>query len=147
MNIPFPAAPWIKVADNICFGAKDNSYAKFTVPWSGEVLSVKLLHVSGYVKCQPNKYGSYWGCHQPTQLTILITNQNNAVIFPDYDRAAYSLPGYHTNSTEVVFRVLKPPVQVADGEEFRIWHRQDLLNGSEGNNSGKTCTDVYILIT
>ena len=111
------------------------------------MLSIKLVHASGCIKCQSNKEGSYWGCHSPKRFQTFITNENNEVIFPDYDgRGAYTLPGYHTNSTEMVFLVLKPPVRVANGEEFRIWNRKDLTDGGERNNNGETCTDVYILI-
>lgn len=111
------------------------------------MLSVKLVHVAGYIKCQQHKEGSYWGCHTLKRFTTYITNEKNEVIFPDYNgRVTYSLPGYHANSTKVVYRVLKPPVRVDAGEEFRIWHRQDLFDSSEENNDGKTCTDVYILI-
>ena len=111
------------------------------------MFSVKLLYVSGYIKCQLKKKGSYWGCHRKQRLTTLITNKNNEVIFPDYEHeGVYTLPDYHANSTELVFRALKPPVRVADGEEFRIWNLQDLRDNSEHNNVGQTCTNVYILI-
>ena len=111
------------------------------------MLSIKLVHVSGSIKCQSKKVGSYWGCSSPKRFQTYITNENNEVIFPDNDeQGAYTLPGYHTNSTEMVFCVLKPPVRVPNGEEFRIWHRYDLTDGGERNNDGETCTDVYISI-
>jgi len=83
-------------------------------------------------------YGSHWGCKIPTKLTTLITNKKNEGIFPDYSKASYSLPGYHSNSSELVFRILYPHLKVTAGEEFRIWYRQDLLDCAEFENAGQT---------
>lgn len=91
--------------------------------------------------------GSHWGCTNKNELTTLVTNENDEVIFPRYnDRRSYTLPGYHFNSPELVFKILVPRLKVASGDEFRIWYRQDLLNASEANNSGQTCADVYVLM-
>lgn len=81
-------------------------------------------------------------------MTTFVTNQRNEVIFPRYGSTNdYTLPGYHINSSELVFKIMPKPVNVDAGEEFRIWYRQDFLNASEDNNAGHTCTDVYILMS
>ncbi|KAJ7385553.1 hypothetical protein OS493_015131 [Desmophyllum pertusum] len=144
------AAPWLKVSsEKVCFGAKDDSYGHFTIPRRGTIISLKLVYVSGYVSCLTGAIpqGSHWGCRNENELTTLVTNGRNEVIFPRYnDNRSYKLRGYNFNSPELVFNVLSPPLSVATGEEFRIWYRQDLLNGSEHNNAGHTCADVYVLM-
>ncbi|KAL9983049.1 hypothetical protein ACROYT_G005173 [Oculina patagonica] len=145
------AVPWFKANSNkVCFGAKDDSYGKFNMPLDGTVVSLKLVYVSGYVACQTQTlpYGSNWGCTEETLLTTLVTNDRNEVVFPRYRQSkAYKIPGQNFNSPELVFKILPRLLRlnVAAGEEFRIWYRQDLLNGSESNNAGQTCTDVYVL--
>ena len=63
---------------------------------------------------------------------ILITKKN-----------FYSLPGYHHNSTELVFRNLVNPLSVSSNQEMQIWYGQDWMDRGEEDNSGKTCVDVY----
>ena len=121
----------------------------FTIPWDGAVISIKLVYISGYVTCQKNiaPLGSHWGCLDPFTLLTYITNNRDEVIFPDRDGAAYTLPDYHANSSELVFRTLREPEKVRAGVEFRIWYRQDRLDSSEGNNAGQTCAEVYVLMS
>ena len=145
------AAPWLKAnAANICYGTRNDSYGNFTIPWSGAVISVRLVHISGYLKCRQSEkqpYGSHWGCIELYNLHTVVTNDKNKVIFPqNYKNDAYSLPGRHINSSELVFNRLSPPLRVAAGEEFRIWYRQDLDDHSEHNNAGHACVDVYVLL-
>jgi len=133
----------------VCFGAKDDSYGTFTIPLRGLVVYLKLVYISGYVTCLRGKipYGSHWGCRVETRLTTLVKNARNEVVFPGYEqRETYSLPGYHINSSELVFNILSLPLQVAALEEFRIWYFLDLLNNSEHNKAGHTCVDVYVLL-
>lgn len=146
----FSAFPWLQVNPNrVCFGAKDDSYGAFTVPYDGNVVSLRLVYISGFVSCQYHTMpqGSHWGCAKESQLTTLVTNERNEVIFPRYnDRKIYSLAGYNYNSPELIFKLLSPPLKVFSGYKFRIWYRQDLLNSSESNNDGQTCADVYVLM-
>lgn len=144
------ATPWLKAnAANICFGARNDSYGNFTIPWSGAVISLRLVYVSGYLKCRQSEehpHGSHWGCIKRYHLTTLVTNGMNKVIFPqNYNNNSYFLRGCHINSFELVFSPLSPPLRVAAGEEFRIWYRQDLYYQSEYNNAGYACADVYVL--
>ena len=55
----------------------------------------------------------------------------------------YSLPGYHHNSTELVFRNLVNPLSISSNQEMQIWYGQDWGDGREKDNSGETCVDVY----
>lgn len=122
------------------------------MPLDGTVISLKLVYISGYVTCQTNQHphGSHWGCKKETELTTLVTNDRNEVVFPRYRKGnPYTIPGYNFNSPELVFKIVPRLLRqkVAAGEEFRIWYRQDLLNASESNNAGQTCTDVYVLMS
>ena len=122
--------PWFKSnSDKVCFGAKDDSYGKFNMPLRGTVISLKLVYISGYVSCLSAKlpYGSHWGCQKETELTTFVTNDRDEVVFPRYRKNnAYTLPGYHINSSELVFKMLPSPLKVNAGQEFQIWYRQDL---------------------
>ena len=70
------------------------------------------------------------------------------MIFPqNYRNKVYYLPGYHGNSTELVFDELSPPLRVAAGDEYRIWYHEDFVNRQEDDNDGHTCTDVYARYT
>ena len=87
---------------------------------------------------------SHWECEVDSKIGTVVTDKQNKVQFPqDYRRSAYILPGYHKNSTELVFSALFSPLFVPEGMEFRIWYGEDHKNGKEYDNSGKTCTDVY----
>ena len=82
-------------------------------------------------------------------MTIITDANKEAILPPAEDLKAspsgafgnkthfYSLPGYHHNSTELVFRNLVNPLSVSSNQEMQIWYY------SENNNSGKTCVDVY----
>lgn len=144
------ATPWLKAnAANICFGARDDSYGNFTIPWSGAVISLRLVHISGYLKCQSDQqpYGSHWGCKRRYKLTTLVTNDMNKVVFPqNYNNNSYFLRRYHINSSELVFNRLSPPLRVAAGQKFRIWYRQDFHDQVENDNAGDACADVYVLM-
>ena len=82
----------------------------------------------------------------------IITDANKKAILPPAEdlkghsgikEHSYSLPGYHHNSTELVFRNLVNPLSVSSNQEMQIWYGQDWMDLGEGDNSGKTCVDVY----
>ena len=139
----------------ICFGAKDNQYGSFNMTKSGRVKTMKLIHRSESVRCNYKTISSYWGCTSPVygeNLMTIITDANKKAILPpaedlkpysDNREYVYSLPGYHHNSNELVFRNLVNPLSVSSYQEMQIWYGQDWKDYSEENNSGKTCVDVY----
>ena len=139
---------WIKLNKNrVCFGAKNDAYGSFTIPpiGHGYLKALKLVYRSGYVTCKKTPVlRSHWGCEVDSKISIFVTDNQNKVQFPqDYSRSSYILPGYHKNSTELVFSALFSPLFVREGMEFRIWYVEDYKNGKEYDNSGRTCTDVY----
>ena len=119
---------------------------------------MKLIHRSGSVRCNNVTISSYWGCTWPTygeNLTTIIADANKKAILPpaedlkafkahfDNKKHFYSLPGYHHNSTELVFRNLVNPLSVSSNQEMQIWYGQDWMDRGEEDNSGETCVDVY----
>ena len=116
---------------------------------------MKLIYRSGSVRCNYETISSYWGCTYPVygeNLMTIITNANKKAILPPAEdlkaysvnrEYLYSLPGYHHNSNELVFRNLVNPLSVSSYQEMQIWYGQDWMDHSEKNNSGKTCVDVY----
>lgn len=140
---------WIKLNENgrVCFGAKNDSYGSFTIPpiGYGYLKALKLVYRSGYVTCKRTPVlGSHWGCEEDSKIATIVTDKQNKVQFPqDYTRSAYILPGFHKNSSELVFSALFSPLFVREGMEFRIWYGEDHKDGIEADNSGSTCADVY----
>ena len=118
---------------------------------------MKLVHKSGWLKCNDDDPASYWGCtHEAgygnNALMIIITNSDeNAVLPPARDLKAsdvninhfYALDGITHNSPELVFRDLPNQLSVSRSQELQIWYGQDWIGHTEDNNSGTACVDVY----
>ena len=144
---------WKKINTGpVCFGARDDSYGAFNIRESGVIYTFKLVHLSGSVRCNRKDPPSYWGCDNPsfgdTRLLTVITFKNrSALLLADYRKKdchySYKIEGVGVNYNELRFNNLPTPISVSVGDEFQIWHGQDLNNCSEDNNSGQTCADVY----
>ncbi|KAL9958378.1 hypothetical protein ACROYT_G035384 [Oculina patagonica] len=53
---------WQKLnTEPVCFGARDNQYGAFSITKSGRLKTMKLIHKSGSIKCNPDDSASYWG--------------------------------------------------------------------------------------
>ena len=118
----------------------------------GLLCRVKLVHLSGSVRYNPDYPPSYWGCDHPSlgdaRLETVITFKNrSALLLADYREKgchySYKIEGVGVNENELRFNNLPTPISVSVGDEFQIWYGQDLTYCSEGNNSGQTCADVY----
>ena len=55
----------------------------------------------------------------------------------------YIIPGYDSNSSEIVFDGFSNPLYLSLGQELRLWFTEDFYNRGEHNNAGKSCADVY----
>ena len=90
MSFYFPIIleTWHKInAKPVCFGARDNRYGAFNTTTSGLHKTMKLVHKSGSIKCNPNDPASYWGCtYEPNygnnSLMTIITNAKKEAILP-----------------------------------------------------------------
>ncbi len=137
---------WVKLnQDPVCFGAKDNQYGSFSVSTNIAVTSVMLVHRSGWVRCAPSSVTqSNWGC-SGDKINVHLTDQNNGRLVPaasvpkdDYD--FYTMPGYTSKSPVLVF---SQDFSFYRNQKLRLWYGEDLINNGEGDNSGKSCADVY----
>ena len=131
----------------MCFGAKDNRFGRFQVEFSGSIEAVKLVHLHGLVTCNKQKPNLWtkWGCGGSGQqfIRILITNASNTILLPMGKTSSYTVSGYDSNSTEIVFNGFPLPLHLSSGQELRLWYDEDLQNHTEGDNAGKSCADVF----
>ena len=134
--------------EEVCFGARDDSYGSITMQQSGKILSFKLVHLRGQISCRTvaSRYNK-WACDEGDDLETVLTNEDNAIVFPQLSHIEkrYQLPGMRSDSPELIFNNLTVPMSVAPGLEFRVWYTEDLKDISEQDNGGKTCMDVYAL--
>ncbi len=150
---------WQKInTEPVCFGARDGQYGAFNITKSGRLKTMKLIHKSGSIKCNPNEDASYWGCRYAGSygnngLLTIITNANKEAVLPPAEELKvatgcnkkhfYRLHGTHHTSPELVFRDLANQLSVSRNQELQIWYGQDWVDCSDHDNSGTTCVDVY----
>ena len=79
---------------------------------------------------------------------VVITDHANKLFAPiSTDNGGwYSLVGYTTSSSVLVFCASKKPHCIFANTELRLWYGEDLRGFTEGDNGGKTCADVYGLL-
>ena len=142
----------------MCFGSKDNQFGRFHIPpGDGSVGAIKLVHLYGYVSCDTRNsiHWSHWGCAYhgdiKQKVSIAITTSGNHILLPASQLASDSalrttIPGYDSQSPELVLSFFSNPRPMTSGEELRLWYGEDLANLFEGDNGGRVCCDVYGLI-
>ena len=145
-------------AKNVCYGSKGNMFGSFRISQNGFLFGLKLKHSSGRVTCdyRRSSYWSYWGCYgighySNNNLNTIITDDTNLRIYPSNPNWVYKptnwyrLPGYKGRTNMLVFGGSCSPMFARKGQELRVWYGEDLGNGSEGDNSGNHCVDVYAM--
>ena len=145
---------WVKLSKSpVCFGAKGNQYGRFTYHRNIFVSSFMFVHRSGKVSCAKsnNAHFSYWGCTQNTaRLDAILTDKNNKILVPEASTVnkggQYTLAGYTSSSSALVFCAPKKPHCLFANSELRLWYGEDLRGSTESDNGGKTCADVYGLL-
>ncbi|KAJ7388366.1 hypothetical protein OS493_038116 [Desmophyllum pertusum] len=154
---------WQKInTEPVCFGARNNKPGVFNITKSGPIKTMKLIHKSGSIECNPTNGASYWGCINPryygNMLMTIITNANKESVLPPVGdlkalqpgttcgtkKHFYSLDGTNHTSPELVFRDLSNHLSVLRNQELQIWYGQDLIDCSEEDNNGNTCFDVFV---
>ncbi|XP_074624240.1 uncharacterized protein LOC141882173 [Acropora palmata] len=137
--------PWRKLnLAPVCFGAKNDRFGRFQVEFGGSVEAVKLVHISGLLTCGTGWWK--WGCYgsdTASYLNVFVTNALNSILLPIGTKNRYTISGYHSNSSEIVFNGFPTPLQLSPGEELRLWLNHDLDNYMEADNGGATCADVF----
>ena len=144
---------WIKLRNQtpqVCFGAKHNQFGRFWIPFTGFLVRVKLVHLSGLIRCSQGTGWFNWGCIQGKIHTV-ITNSSDSILLPRREKGSiltgFEIPGYFPTSPQLVFPDIQPRLSVVSGQEMRIWNTEDLLEpGWTGDNFGSVCVDVYVMI-
>ncbi|XP_068673764.1 uncharacterized protein [Montipora foliosa] len=145
----------------VCFGARGDTYGNLIITKTGLIRTMKLVHKSGTIRCNPNTTDSYWTCMSDLythKLMTIITNAAGDALLPPIGELEalnsphpnkcqrkhfYSLSGTESKSPELVFRNFSSPLLITQGEELQIWHGQDWSGCYESRNTGSTCVDVY----
>lgn len=65
-------------------------------------------------------------------------------LIPNSRDLAYRIPGFTSESPELVFENFTIPLVITTGQEYRLWYGEDLTSYTENDNEGETCTDVYV---
>ena len=128
----------------MCFGAKNNTFGRFKVEFSGSINAVKLVHLSGTVSCGGNS-GAKWACRPAgKKLRVFITDASNTTILPRTKNGWYKIPGYNSSSSEIIITDFPNPLYLSAGHDLRLWFGGDLFDHNEDNNNGKVCTNVFV---
>ena len=138
--------PWRKLnSAPVCFGARDNQFGRFQVEVGGSIQAVKLVHLSGQVSCDRlENVWSKWGCDGNTSIIfVFLTDASNTVLLPMGQSSRYTIPGYDAQFSEIVFSVFPTLLHLSSNKELRLWYEEDLLDRSEDDNGGTSCTDVF----
>ena len=149
---------WKKINhETVCYEAK-NSHGSFRITKQGLIHTFKLVHRRGSLKCAQHIPATFWGCphdnYGDQTLSTVITYENKSVLplaeYRDHGyckKYSYKIKGIDVNSTELLFDRLPSPISVSNGQVFKIWYTEALLNKHNcyKDNSGKICIDVYAL--
>ena len=141
---------------SICLGAGDSQFGSFSVPFNGQLASVKLVHLDGYVRCNQSNW-SFWGCGENpvrgVKVQIKDSGGDNTLL---YSLCAFSeieelkqsslIPGYSRFSRELVLSACSNPPNVTKGQLLHLWYSKGSLTSSP-ESEGKSCCDVYARFT
>ena len=127
----------------MCFGAKNNTFGRFQVEFSGSITAVKLVHLNGKVSC--GKSWAKWACNPGVEkLRTFITDASNTTILPRAKNRSYKIPGYNSSSSEIIITDFPNPLYLSSGQDLRLWFGDDLFDHHEDNNKGTVCTNVFV---
>ena len=141
---------------SICFRSRGDTPGMFTTPSSGDIITFKLIHLSGKVSCHLAAH-SNWGCssrNEYEKMGIYIADSNRIRLLPNPEmfgtglscdlQIYYNLPGHTLNSPELLFDNFTTPLPVTAGQQFAVWFGEDFYDCYDWDNGlGKTCVDVY----
>ncbi|XP_047138481.1 uncharacterized protein LOC105843885 [Hydra vulgaris] len=143
---------WKLLQKEACYKGKNDFPAKVEINQYGALVAVKLVYISGRMKCANSFIGSYFGCFSDqTLFNLAITDENKIVLFPPPNHAItyidssknYRYPGYLPTDKEVVFTNYAYPTYFKSGDYISIWNYEDLLDYGDTDNFGEVCMDVY----
>ena len=152
---------WQRIANNKCFGARNNQYSQWSTDFSGTINQHLVVRLSG---CLGNGGGSCYstggwgskdqpGCDGDEQNGFYLTNSGNQEIIGNAQVAKFSnltsshvawyiMSDYCRNSPYLV-HTYEDEHQFAAGT-YRFWFGEDLHNYTEGDNTGTICVDFFV---
>ena len=75
------------------------------------------------------------------RIRTFISDASNNILLPmAHPFQTYSIPGYDSHSNEIAFSGFSSPLHLPSGQELRLMIKPD---GTDDNNAGETCADVY----
>ena len=137
-------SPWRRLnSAPVCFGAKNNTFGRFKVEFSGSINAVKLVHLDGKVSC--GRAWAKWGCKPDAEkLRVFITDASNTTILPRAKDRSHNIPGYNSSSSEIIITDFPNPLYLSSGQELRLWFGRDLFDHKEDRSNGTVCTNVFV---
>ena len=163
------ASTWILAANDVCFSATSFvNDSTFTAPYSGDVVSVKLVHTSGGVACSMGYDTTLtnWGCHAtsgdwlkmqlvhhnddltvdtvlPTTSTMNVTSLTEISCGAGCSVNNYVMDGVDVSAAEMTWKDSLAMLSVTTQDKFSLQYGEGCCGSSTGDNSGTSCADVY----
>ncbi|XP_066931033.1 uncharacterized protein [Clytia hemisphaerica] len=132
----------------ICYQGNNKKYAAFKVKHDGLIKYFKLIHINGSIECMPGSTGR-WGC-SPLFTTdwvmTIMTDADNQIITSttlEGSHDVFQIPNFDGENSDHLTFTSDDPLRVVVGDEFRVWHTQDLNDFKADNNFGSHCIQVY----
>ncbi|XP_065053705.1 uncharacterized protein LOC135682654 isoform X2 [Rhopilema esculentum] len=120
-------------------GPSGNQYARILVDIPSGLYQLKLVSSTGFISCNgfgdPSRLTNF-GCISMTgddEIMMIVTDNKNSQLLPG--PRGYSHDGRASKSDYLTFN---DQVQLTQGQEIRIWYRDDLNDNSESDNVGLT---------
>lgn len=130
-----------------CYSSRGNDPGMFQIPdTGGNILELKLTHVSGKVTCTPKYQSTYWGCNLPTspRFMLFITDDKKNILFPHQKHFRYNFSPYTVFSKTLVIKLKYSDSKIITN--YRLWFSEDYNGASTSDNSGKVCAKVEVTL-
>ena len=140
----FFIAGWRNIGHG-CVGARNNKFLHLKYGGqSGFVRAFRMIHTGQKLGCTLSAK-SNWGCSNHHRTNMYVTDLFNKVMYPSpvltkpYQSGGwYHLPGYYTNSRQLVFSDVGTRF-IYRNQDMRVWYGEDLYGYTESDNHGVTC--------
>ena len=136
----------------VCFGARNNQYGRFTYPRNIFVSSFLFVHRTGSVTCNKKNNTATGGCFPNHHgLVVILTDHQIGILAPAASKVNkygwYSLSGYTSSSSVLVFCAPQKPHCIFANTEFCLWYGEDLRGFIENDKGGRRCVWCVGLIS
>ena len=163
---------YIQATSEACYDSETYSTDTFSPPYDGTIVGIKLVHTSGYTKCNGDSTETNFGCdvngdgssffhlqtlmidsnstYYPTTSTdgvsLYYWTQSQWTCNAVCDIYWYDLTGYDAYSDEIILTDTSNPYTVSTTDVFSLQMSEGCcLN--PGDNDGKACAEVWFYYT